>query len=56
MRTAKAVAAAVAGFLAPAAALLIVHDGRMTGELWAVAGATCVVAYAATYAAPANKP
>lgn len=56
MRTAKAVAAAVAGFLAPAGALLIVKDGHMTGADWAVAAATCVVAYAATWAAPANKP
>lgn len=55
MRTAKAVAAAVCGFVAPAAGLLIVHDGHMTGADWIVAGATCIVAYAGTYAAPANK-
>lgn len=56
MKTAKAVAAAAAGFLAPAAGLLIVNDGHMTGADWLVAAATCVVAYAATWAAPANKP
>lgn len=56
MRTAKAVAAGVAGFLAPAAALLITNGGHMTGADWIVAAATCVVAYATTYAAPANKP
>ena len=55
MRTAKAVAAGVAGFLAPAAALLITNKGHMTGADWAVAAATCVVAYAATWAAPANR-
>lgn len=55
MRTAKAVAAGVAGFLAPAAALLIVNKGHMTGADWAVAAATCVVAYSATWAAPANR-
>ena len=56
MKTAKAVAAGLAGFLAPAAALLIVNDGHMAGADWLVAGATCIVAYAATWAAPANKP
>lgn len=55
MRTAKAVAAAVCGFVAPAAGLLIVHDGHMTGADWIVAGATCIVAYTGTYAAPANR-
>jgi hypothetical protein len=56
MKTAKALAAGVAGFLAPAAALVIVHDGHMSGSDWIVAGATAVVAYAATWAAPKNKP
>lgn len=55
MRAAKAVAAGIAGFLAPAAALLITNHGHMTGADWLVAGATCIVAYGATYAAPANK-
>ena len=55
MRTAKAVAAGVAGFVAPAGALVITNKGHMTGADWIVALATCVVAYAATYLAPANK-
>jgi hypothetical protein len=56
MRTAKAVAAAVAGFCAPAAALIITNKGEMHGTDWLVAFATCIVAYAAVWAAPANKP
>jgi hypothetical protein len=56
VRTAKAVAAGIAGFLAPAGALLIVNNGHMTGADWIVAAATCVVAYAATWAAPKNQP
>lgn len=55
MRTSKAIAAAVAGFIAPAAALVIANKGHMSGTDWLVAGATCVVAYAATWLAPANR-
>lgn len=50
----KAIAAAVAGFIAPAAALLVANKGHMSGADWLVAAGTCVVVYAATYAAPKN--
>lgn len=53
-KQAKAVAAALAGFIAPAATLVITNGGTMTGKDWMVAAATCIVSYAAVYAAPKN--
>jgi hypothetical protein len=53
-KQAKAIAGAIAGFIAPGAALLIANGGTMSGKDWLVAAATCVVTYAAVYAAPKN--
>lgn len=46
---------AIAAFFAPGCALIIANGGHMSGNEWIVAGATCVVAGAAVYVAPANK-
>lgn len=55
MTQVKAIFAGVVAFVAPAAALLIVNKGHMTGADWLVAGATCVTVYSATWLAPKNK-
>lgn len=47
---------AVAGFIAPGAALIIADGGTLTGHDWLVVAATCVVTSAAVGFAPKNKP
>ena len=53
-KQAKAIAAGIVGFIAPAAALVISNGGTMFGKDWMVAAATCITVYAATWLAPKN--
>lgn len=45
---------ALAGFIAPGAALIIANGGDLSGRDWLVALATCVVTSAAVYVVPKN--